>query len=716
MEGPIPPLQAALRPSFLPATVSSPTSFATHPAPSTAQAPGAEEQAALRPSPRHRHARSADAALALLRELSEQAWSRNGETEQEEQGIIARLEKNGWTHQATTNGVCIFYSQDPHAGSSSSISAVEQARSVRTNGGRSAFVSPSLFNANDPSTPRGAAGPASRGLRADETLPFFRGEGWIEGAWRREDVAATINSMGARSVWDPRVDSSKSFVAEHLDGQASLVHLSFRGTLVADRDACIVTTLAADDRPGTNVLYVASTSVEDPLLPRTGNRTKIALNGFALRSLPQPPEFETPLPAPLPETAKSASPPIRPSHRRTRSTMSAMQAGRDTSPLPALPPLPSLPSEPTSPPTRPTLLASATHIGNLSQPQPLKSPPLQHGLSCSTSFTGSISNGDSPLSPPPFKPALPNPPTAKRSSLSKPTPRGPGLAVSMVVRAAPGYNLPQTVVNQLSVHLPLSIASVARFLSTHGFAPHIDRSDNLVRIREEQFDPVAGRYRVIFNLRRDVPASGSIRIRFHGASFGRERVELELEHVKPGGFSVEFDQVAGQHKEKQEQEEVEGPGSSMWRTRVCLSLEDLSFRQNRKSSTTSLLSPIGSDDLTPPTSVVGGCTLVISSSALDPFLPVVISITRPSTDSTALPLSKMRNASSALAQAASVALDENRSLCDSVEELLESGIEGGEEQAEMGLKRARIVLRELADAQEREEAGKRSGLEGWAFP
>jgi hypothetical protein len=31
--------------------------------------------------------------------------------------------------------------------------------------------------------------PNSRGLRADEPLPYFRGEGWIEGSWKREDVA-----------------------------------------------------------------------------------------------------------------------------------------------------------------------------------------------------------------------------------------------------------------------------------------------------------------------------------------------------------------------------------------------------------------------------------------------------------------------------------------------------------------------------------------------
>jgi len=86
----------------------------------------------------------------------------------------------------------------------------------------------------------GVGGVSSRrGLRADEILPFFRGEGWIEGSWKKEDVAwahnffsisgwharthlflrnksATIASSGARAIWDPRYDSSRSQTVELL--------------------------------------------------------------------------------------------------------------------------------------------------------------------------------------------------------------------------------------------------------------------------------------------------------------------------------------------------------------------------------------------------------------------------------------------------------------------------------------------------------------------
>ncbi|GAA5897740.1 hypothetical protein JCM6882_000082 [Rhodosporidiobolus microsporus] len=639
-------------------------------------------------------------------------------------GVIANLRSHGWVHQTTTSGIRIFhsYSQD---GTSSGLPvdstiSTERARSLRASAGPS-VLSPSLFGTGA-STPRGGqAGPASRGLRADEVLPFFRGEGWIEGQWRTEDVAATITSIGARSIWDPRLEASRSYIVEHLSDTDSLAHLSIRGTLVSDRDAAIVTTTTPDDRPAkSSVLYVASTSVEDPLLPRSGTRTQITLNGFALRPLSRSPDFEPPpSPAPL-DGALASSPPTRPSHRRTRSTMSALQAGSaqmGTIPLPPLPPMPN--ENGGQAPQRPTLLASATHVGNLTTPQP---PPLLHTASSRTSISGSMSLADSPTSYPPFS----FPPTTnafippKRGSLAKPQPSGPGLAVSMLVRAAPGYNLPQTVVNQLSVHLPLAIAAVGRFLALHGFAPHLLRSHDQVKLREEDYDPNAGKYRVVFTVKQ--PSGGErdgeeepVKIRFHGASVGRGGFDLEIQHVEPQGWTLEYDQPTRNAQDERlrlhrEDEEVGGSGSGQWRSRMSVAMKASGGedgRQGRKGSATSLLSPLSNDDpardpaLLPGPS--GGCTLTISPSCTNPFLPVVVCISRPTTDTGTLPLSKMRGMSTALAQAAQVALDES-SLCDSVEHLLECGREGGEERAEMCLKGARIVIKELEEAKEREAA------------
>ncbi|BGP16833.1 hypothetical protein JCM10213v2_004838 [Rhodosporidiobolus nylandii] len=555
-------------------------------------------QAAARPHAErtHRHAQRVREALDLLRRLSDQvdapAEAGGEEDEQREEGILANLESHGWVHQTTTSGVRIFHSSDPLSSAPSSAASPERTRSVRTSTGRSA-LSPTF-------------GPASRGLRADETLPFFRGEGWLEGQWNREDVAATICSIGARSAWDPRLDGSRSFVAEHLDDTDSLLHLSIRGTLGSDRDATVVSTTAADERFGKgNVLYVASTSVEDPLLPKTGTRTQITLNGFALRSLPHAPDFEPPA---APESATAPD----------------------------------------------------------------------------------FSGGNSP---------------PKHSSLAKLSPAGPGLA---------------TVVNQLSVHLPLAIAAIGRFLSTHGFAPHLLRSLGRAKVREECYDPNAGRHRVVFAVQREQRSferegnEEDIRVRFHGASFGRGRFDIEVHNVDPAGWRLKYDHPPrGSEQERvrvfQEDEELGGAGSGQWRSKLSVSMRASGDEgQGRKGSGTSLLSPVAADNSSHDPSLLpgpcGGCTLVLSPSATDPFLPVVITISRSTSDSTTLPLSKMRGMSVALAQAAQVALDDNSTLCDSVEQLLECGREGGEERAEMCLKSARIVLRQLEEAKERETA------------
>ncbi|GAA5845536.1 hypothetical protein JCM11251_002087 [Rhodosporidiobolus azoricus] len=717
-----PPIQQPLQPfAFAP-----PSSRSSHPpVPSTSRVPA--QTVSLRKP--HRHSEEVDAALRLLRRLADQVDERaprsggalTDEEEGDEAGIIANLRSHGWIHQTTTSGVRIFhsYSQDgsDNPAPRDTIVSPDRARSVRTTGGRSAMSSALFGTGASTLRSAGQRGPASTGLRADETLPFFRGEGWIEGQWRPEDVAATITSLGARSAWDPRMDASRSYIVEHLSPSDSLAHLSIRGTLVSDRDAALVTSTTLDDRPNkSSVLYVASTSVEDPLLPRTGTRTQITLNGFALRPLARAPDFEPPpSPAPL-EAALGTSPPIRPSHRRTRSTMSALQAGGMSpgrAPLPPLPPMPTEHRE--AAPQRPTLVASATHVGNLTTLLP---PPLLRTASSQTSLSGSASMADSPASYPPFSFAPTTNATVppKRGSLTKPQTPGPGLAVSMLVRAAPGYNLPQTVVNQLSVHLPLAIAAVGRFLALNGFAPHLVRSHGRVKLREECYDPTAGKYRITFTVQacndgkgdgeEDVP----VRIRFHSASFGRGRFDLEIQHVEPQGWTLEYDQPPRSAQDRRltlhrEDEEVGGSGSGQWSSRLSMTTkpnEEGAGRQGRKGSATSLLSPLGSEeparDQACPS---GGCTLVIRPSATNPYLPVTISIARPTNDTGTLPLSKMRGISTALAQASQVALNES-SLCDSVEELLLCGQEGGEERAEMLLKGARMVLQELEEAKLRE--------------
>lgn len=541
---------------------------------------------------------------------------------------------------------------------------------------------------------------------------------------------ATILSLDARAVWDTKLDRSRSQVVELLSETDTLCHLHLKSALVSDRDVCLVTSSATDDRlDRANTSYVISASVEDPLVPASSTTTTIHLSAFALRSLPEPPHYETPPPGSSMINASrklNPSPPVRPGHRRTRSSGSALHT---TSSLMATVPLPPLPDQEATAastseqiPTRPRLLSAQTHTGH---PQP---PPLLHTLSNYTSatssygYTGSISPSEGPtphnalhyFSAGPGQAA----PPAKRGSLPPPLATGPGLAVSMVIHASPGYNLPQTTVDQLSILLPLSIASVGRFLSTHGFAPYLSRSCGFIQVREETFDAASGRYRVVFTASDAARArpEHQARIRFFGGTFGRGRFHVEVQHADPKAWTLDWDTPprpgdVNRFDLRREAEEIGGEGSGLWRSKVSLRRpgEDDRPRPERQSSGNSLFSPLDRDD--PATrdpalqpGPLGGCTVYIPTSATQPSLPVIVTVQRTTAVSATLPLAKRQGVSNALAQAAQVALDDHLSLCSSVEELLECGQEGTEERAEVCLKGTRLVLRELESAQAREEA------------
>ncbi|GAA6061331.1 hypothetical protein JCM10212_003221 [Sporobolomyces blumeae] len=681
---------------------------------------------------KHRHSDKVQRAIDLLRTLADQAVrpvEARSPVDEPRLGVIASLESHGWSHQTTKNGIRIFQLEsdaDAFAPPPTPNNAAPRATTTATTTSgleRVRSVAMTASPRNDPVTSPGMSSitTSRRGIRKDEVLPFFRGEGWIEGSWRKEDVAATISSFGARAVWDPRFDGMHSRVVELLNDTDSLSHMHIRGFLVADRDACMVSTHAEDEREGNeNVLYVAACSVDDPLVPKSGVRTTVHLNGFAIRSLPQAPHYEPP---PPPQSATPGSlpidlPSVRPSHRRTKSSMSIVHATNAANsnflmphpPLPSSNPFKSV-SAPLHPPPPP--------------PPPPRPPPPQQTLSSSTFATSS--NGPSSSSeaafpfPLTFKSSV-EPPAAetRRSSVPQASSNRPGLALSMLIRASPGYNLPHSMIQQLSVFLPLSIASIGRFLASHGFAPHLVRVGSACRLREEEFDAASGRYRVVVTpvSRRPGPTdgdmeTGEVRIRFHGSTFGG-RFDVEVKHVRPEGWRIDYDvppAKAGDVLFEKTEEELGGPGSGRWSTSLTIegarSPDGRPHARTRFEDSPSLNSPGEAsfpDAYADPALLpgpLGGCTLVIDVSATTPHLPVVVTITRPCSDSSSQPLKKMRGMSKALAQASRVALEDHSTLCDSLEEFLECAREG-DERAEMCLKGARTILRELERAKEQE--------------
>ncbi|GAA5929096.1 uncharacterized protein JCM15063_004049 [Sporobolomyces koalae] len=631
----------------------------------------------------HRHARSIGTALETLKVLSDQAITpakRLNEDEQSEEelrgeGIIANLASYGWTHQTTKNGIRIFRLDVPDGETADgTFRSPLDGRMHVTGGLRNGVTSPGM----------------EYGARAADVLPFFRGEGWIEGSWKREDVAATIASLGARAVWDPRFEQGRSHIVELLSETDTLLHMYIRGQFVADRDASMVMTIAADDRPGReDVLFVAGCSVDDALVPASASRTSVILNGFALRSLPRPPHFEPP---PLPQLPAVNLAPTRPAHRRTKSSASVLNVQHTF-----LAPQPPLPSS----------LALNSFSAPLHAPQPPAPPPLKQALSTST-LASSIAN-----SPPEAESAFPFPlttvPSIPKDIQSRypvvPPANRPGLAVSMVIRARPGYNLPHSMLQQLSVHLPLSIASIGRFLSTQGFAPYLVRDFHGIRLREEAFDAASAKYHVIFSLEQS--GDDEIKIRFFGGTFGG-RFDVEIEHVKPGGWRIEYDvapaslDIASEHTEK----EVGGSGSGRWKAKVIINADRSNAPQQRGRPEDSPLFPDdGYADMALSPGPFGGCTLVIDALATTPHLPVVVTITRSCTVASQ-PLARiMRGRSKALAQAAQVALSDNSaSYGNSLEEFLASGREG-DERAELLLRGAKVVMQELERASQEESRG-----------
>lgn len=389
-----------------------------------------------------------------------------------------------------------------------------------------------------------------------DALPVFRGEGFLEGSWRMDDIVATARSPGARGVWDPRFDARRSAIVENLSAQDVLSHLWIRGSFpVGDRDASIISSYARDPETGRG--YLASTSVDDRLIPRSGPRTHIVLNGYILRPVDACPVFLRADDSDSSEESEgegevsrgvraSKSPPAsRPSlgHRRAKSSIST--------PAPQ-PPLPGgAPATLTSPPLvgapLPTSASKPVFSHRYAPPEdaaaqphpPLTRPPLlvrrsqSQVRSLSDIFAaGSPSHADngsqrdaensreSPVS-------VIHGETAEPLSNLQPATM-PGYHVSIVVKASPGGSLPRSYVNQLSLSLPLSIGRLARYIKNHGFAPHLVQPPatadaKALSVLEERFEPDTCTFRVVFRLVPNTPfaRAGTTRVRFCGLTFAR---------------------------------------------------------------------------------------------------------------------------------------------------------------------------------------------------
>ncbi|SCV69692.1 BQ2448_1086 [Microbotryum intermedium] len=645
---------------------------------------------------RHRHSECVDKAMVLCQKLAAEATT--SAVAGEDQGIIQNLESTGWTYHTTTEGVRIFSKQSTETSS-------------------------------------------INGVRENESLPYFRGEGWVEGSWQLEDLYATIVSVGSRSVWDSKLDANDSYVAAYLSETDQLWKSHIRAELGVNREAALVSSYALDPL-SPNTAYAISASVEDPLLIQTCGRGHVHLNGVCIRRLlrqphfEQPPRSNEPPPSPLPN---------RPGHRRTKSSaiipgsggglLSPGLAGPISMPLATSdglqPRMPFFGSSLAPPPSLPPLIHRSNSLGSLSNNtdsenrllMPIRTdlplPPTETTPVTGRSYDGLLS-----------KLASPNgfgPPSAVVTNDDR-----PGVHISLILHVAPGLNLPQTTVNQLSLHLPLSIHAIGRYVLAHGFVPHLIRTPG-IEVMEEAFDFPSTTYRAVFRRSNNRSSSDRgrlndeqpTRIRFFGSTFAKGRFDIEVSSPSSDydpTWSIEYDVspiIAPEIRRFSADEDaharprVAGPRKSSLSIlgSPTLPLAAGSTRYPHTNSPTSKEEKDGKDgaklaeqDWIDPALLpgpLGACTLILPPPP--PYVPITISITK-NLSLVSKPIGT--TLSTALGQAAKSDADLG---WDSIEHMLAATVVGSEAWAERNLTKAKKVLDVVKEGKKEEEQS--GGLE-----
>lgn len=232
--------------------------------------------------------------------------------------------------------------------------------------------------------------------------------------------------------------------------------------------------------------------------------------------------------------------------------------------------------------------------------------------------------------------------------------------------------------NQLSLNLPLGIASINRYLLSYGFAPYILTGPE-IQVMDESFDCAAASYRVVYRIRstsHPSPTPSDTRIRFHGSTFARGHFQLEVLHA-PSPHRIAYDVPASPTSSSIPSPSFSGINNS--------SISRPSFNPPSLPSLTSHTDPAkfpGS---------AGGCTLYIPTP---PPSSHPISVTISAAHHAQPPLAQIRKVSQALREAN----EGGEGGADSIEELLDEV--AGVGWAERGLAGTKGVLERLRRARE----------------
>lgn len=470
---------------------------------------------------------------------------------------------------------------------------------------------------------------------------------------------------------------------------------------VSDTDVCLISTTLKED----NTAYILSTSVDSHLVPDVlGFRTKIDLQGFALRRLDYAPVFE---PKAVTEV-EGLGIPSRPSHKRNQSSASiglfssltlsgenSIRSASNSVSTPAGTPFLSVvPSLPAS--KRSSTCKFFDSFSRLS---------IVHYLS--SSF----------FSVPLY--------TLKSANTDQESSTRPGVHISLIVLASPSINLPASYSADLATKIPLSIASLNRYLSTLGFAPYIIRKEPRIEldVLEEKFDANEMKFRVVFRVHTSLKEENT-KIRFFGNGFNNGRFEVKISRVR--GWNIQYDTEPDKEPEVFWNETGGGIGQDEFskasgrKTTLTVLNSTSTTRLDyfHRTPTTSAPSsvPIPSSTITPSTpsyldpalrsGPLGGCTIIIPNQTIAGGPPIVVTISKSSITSIT-PLNNLKSTSRALGFASKKVGESVQN--ESIEEFLRSGTKEG--RAEGALKGTREVLRLLREAREEEKKeGEQEGM------
>ncbi|KAH9814345.1 hypothetical protein DFH28DRAFT_1127372 [Melampsora americana] len=433
-------------------------------------------------------------------------------------------------------------------------------------------------------------------LNPTNSLPYFRGEGYLNGQWDSFDLAATLSSIPVRSICDSKLNLSKSSLIQILNSNQSadqLIKLSFNHPFpIGSRHQSLLQAFRPFQQSRSSIKSSSSsdlshpldpggiwvsTSVRDSLIPESNSNSHswLSLCGFSFRPTQLPPIYSSSLPSVHHHSQSqiSISPKSNSSQSRSHDRTSPIQAlSYHSNQIKSNQSIPSPPQHSGDLPSivkRLSLTISPVQnkLGSLPAPVLSRSVP-SHQTTCSNRRLSKTYQSISPSSSlilrrrrassilstaSPAHYASISPTQKNKSGSSAKTTKTEanekervGTHVSVVMKVDHGEKVPLSLVHQvLCADVPNLINNLNRYLNRYGFVPHLSRRNEPkgIKIISEEFNPINRYYKLQFISQ----FAHEVLIRFHGLTFTSSTRSdddpYEIIVLRSKKWKVEFDQI-----------------------------------------------------------------------------------------------------------------------------------------------------------------------------